>query len=251
MAHPIEEFVDVFLRRAVARESGNPGSPSNWLLRGKIAHVQYCRRSFPSLHGFIRAPITLTSPTGQETLVAYAIFERLGQVSRPIDYMFACHRVPAVHQALLLDGPSLNHGGAINVATVPLPHPLTPLDSIAVVQTISEQEEWNAYSYLGRNCFWYCATLLNALHHRASGDSAPTNPPPSTIVRRRFIRAAGATSESMRDEIDARFKALRTRADPPKPSSPVQVSSEVLTSAGDIPFTLASVADGPTALPTV
>jgi hypothetical protein len=204
MPGTVKKLVELLPQRAAARESGQPGSANNWFIRGYISRILYCRFPYLKLHGFLIVPITIMLGNAEEKDVAFFVLERFAAGGRVEGFRKAFHSVPANDQAFICEGAHPNHGNVVPVAVVPLPHRLTPLEVLAVVKTVCDA--WGKYS-LGKNCYWLCATLLDALHLRASGTSVPTSPPPSRVVGRRFIGAPGITT-SMQHNIDGVLSSL-------------------------------------------
>ncbi|KAJ7875544.1 hypothetical protein B0H14DRAFT_2568697 [Mycena olivaceomarginata] len=190
MPGTVEELVELLPQRAAARESGQLGSAHNWFLRGWISRIEYCSRPYLELHGLLIVPTTMMSGGAEE---------------KDLERFAAGGRVEG-SEGFICEGGRPNHGKIVPVAVVPLPHRLTLLEVLAVVKTVCER--WNEYSLLGKNCYWLCATLLDALHLRASGTGVPTSPSPSRVVGRRFIGAPGITTFIQHD-IDDDLSSLR------------------------------------------
>ncbi|KAJ7446640.1 hypothetical protein B0H11DRAFT_2248713 [Mycena galericulata] len=207
MPGKIKQLVERFPQRAAARESGNSGSPLNWFLRGYISRIRYCRRPYLNFHGFLVAPVTIMLPNGEEKDIAHFILERFAEGGRIEGLWSAFEAVPADDQAFICEGARPNLGNIVAVAVVPLPHRLSHMELVAVVQTVYGR--WKKYSLFRKNCYWLCATLLDALHLRASGTSVPTSPPPSSVAGKLFFGAPGVTT-SMQEDIGKALSSLHT-----------------------------------------
>ncbi|KAJ7749364.1 hypothetical protein B0H14DRAFT_3603740 [Mycena olivaceomarginata] len=182
----VKKLVELLPQRAAARESGQPGSANNWFLREYISRIQYCRRPYLKLHGFLIVPITIMLGNAEEKDVAFFVLERFAAGGRVEGFRKAFHSVPANGQGFICEGAHPNHGNVVPVAVVPLPHRLTPLEVLAVVKT--------------HNIDSVLSSLYAALHvalHQELQDAAPLAPSgvvaSHAVVQRERLRATPLT----------------------------------------------------------